>query len=137
MGNVYVGHTVKKPLNDEQAKFLHDRAVLAQQMIMELQRYMGPAGLEVIQLSVAVSVPDSDQRVLVVANPDLKPDALKELLESFGQNADAVVSQARSVVNSAIMHAAENENCEDCPLRDSCPNTVFCGDKEYHGETIQ
>jgi len=124
---------VKVQMTEEQKAFYANRSLAAFEILAEAAGYLMQMDVEILLTTVSIKVPGSEGRKLVVlANPSVPPDIVKEILVATGKDADFGVQQSQAVISMAI-ERAEKEAEHNC---DECPDKEQCGQEPQKKETI-
>jgi hypothetical protein len=104
------------------------KAVEAYNILSEATEYLSAGTVNLITATVSITLPGEEYpKVVVISNPSIDPDALKDVLETIGKEADLAVAHSAHVVAAAIEAAkirsatnGQREECQGCPDRSEC-----------------
>jgi hypothetical protein len=120
-------------LDEKQYTLFQEKAILAFRILAQAASELHEQGIELLQSTVSVGVPGfSFPKVVSLASPSIKPDALKELLTLLGRDADFAINQAQTVIHMA-MYQIQKERAAQC---DACPDKDDC-DHRAETDTVQ
>jgi len=124
----------QEEMTKEQLEHFANTSVMAFESLAHFTTYLNAIKVNLLMAVLSVQVPGCETSkvkgsVVVLGNPGLDPEDLKDLIETLGKDADFSVRQAQTVVALAIEKsiAEEKPSCDNCPSRDTCEN---CSDKK-------
>ena len=126
MREPFVNKTGDK-LNKQQSEHLSQRAVDAYIAIGEASDKLFDKGVHILQATIAVNIPGQElPKVLNIARPGMKSEALVGLLQLIGGEAQAAADQAAIIEIMAALkiRSAVEDACEKCPEKDTCEKKV-------------
>ena len=134
MDKKYVKDSAENPLKKGQLVYFRDKSIDAYRTMLDVSLFLAKQEILITHMVVAVRIPDAESRVVILANPGIKPDALRELIKTLGDSAEEVVFQSQTIREMSNMKAYyDQENKRDeCEKRDEC----FESDDD-EGVTIQ
>lgn len=110
-------------LNKQQGSYLSSKAVEAYMAIGEAADKLSSIGVHILHATIAVNIPGVElPKVLNVARPSMKTEALVELLQLIGGEAQAAADQAAIIEIMAALKLKQEieDTCENCPDKDTC-----------------
>ena len=122
-GITFKKDTVGSGLSKEQLIELRDKIAMAYRAVAHTALYLeeNDVGVLLAVISVGTAHP-GQQKVLLVGNPSMPDDALKQLLALIGSDPDMGVEQA-AVVRDIGLDAINREmkdRCDECPEAETC-----------------
>lgn len=113
---------VKVDMSDEQKQYFGERAVFAYESLAGIAVMLSQYNIDLLLTTIAIRVPDSDgNKVVVLANPSMPPEVVKEMLEITGRDSELSMNQSQAVIALAARKAEERQRFME-NLRDELPD---------------
>ena len=119
-----------KEMTQEQNVHFADVSVQAFEMLCDVTDFLAKIGVNLLQATVSIKVPGEQYpKLMVMANPGLDPEDLKQLIEAIASDSDQSVKQAQTLAALASARALMKDmgpagdipkDCEGCPAKDDC-----------------